>query len=63
MGRKKKHFNIMDENATKSRDIHFRITPRELIELERVMYKRGISKSEIYRQCFKKCLNELLSDE
>jgi hypothetical protein len=53
VGRKKKHFNIMDENATKSRVIIDRITPVEHIRIEQLKHKLGLSGSEIRRIAMK----------
>lgn len=63
MARKKKQCNFMDENATKSGAIKFRINHRERVEIERLSNKLGISKSEVYRNAMREYYKKVFSDE
>lgn len=50
MARKKKYYNLMDKNATKTRDLHFRVTPLDAMYLEKLRYKTNLSKTDIFRE-------------
>lgn len=63
MARTKKYYNIMDVNATKSRDIHFRVTQRELIDLDKLRHKTNLSKSDIIREALKDYYNKVFLEE
>jgi hypothetical protein len=63
MGRKKKQYHIMDENATKSKRINDRITPVEHIRMERLKNKLGLSGSEIRRLAMDDFYKKTFPDE
>lgn len=63
MGRKKHFYNAMDINATKSRDIHFRVSQRELIDLDKMCYKTNLSKSDIFREAMRDYYKKVFPEE
>ena len=63
MARKKKYYGLMDENATKTSRISFRITPREAMEIGRLKYKTGMSTSDLYRKAMDEYVKQQKSNE
>lgn len=63
MARKKKIYGLMDENATKTRRMGFRLSPREVVNFNRLEYKTGLTKTEIFREAMKDYYKKLFPDE
>ena len=63
MARNKKHYGLLDENATKSRRIDFRLSPREVINFNKLEYKSGLSKTEIFREAMRDYYKKIFPDE
>lgn len=63
MGRKKKTYSFLDENAPKTTVIQFRLNHKERSELDRLSIKLGISKAEVYRRSIAEYYKKVFSEE
>ena len=63
MARKKKITGFLDENANKSRRINFRLSPKEVIDLNRLEFKTGLNKTDIFREAMKDYYKKVFLDE
>lgn len=63
MARKKKIYGILDENATKSRRVDFRVSPREMVDINKLEFKTGLNKSGIFREALRDYYKKHFPDE